>query len=150
MKKPGLLAIIYILFLFVSSCINSTVTDINMGKDLPELRIAKKTLEYIANNEVDSLYKVLSEDFFERTSQEDFDLLLENGKRVINTHEYPNDSIVSVSRNEVKMPTGTIEIKEFEFPFLHSNPDSTMTIKVKVINQKIYRLYLGTGIRIIK
>ena len=148
MKKLKLFSIICLLFFFVSSCTNSTLTRINKEKDILELKIARKSLDYIAKNEVDSLYSLLSDNFFERTSQEDFDLILEKGKRIINIYEYPNDSLITISRTKANPVSKTV-IKDFAFPFRQSNPDSTMTIKVEVIHDKIIRLYLGAGMRVL-
>lgn len=150
MKKLRFITIISLLFIITSSCLNSTLTGIDSKKDKHELKTARKSLDFIAKNEVDSLYNLLLIDsFFERTSKEDLNLILKNGKRIINSYEYPNDSLITVSRSRVNPFSRTV-IKDFAFPFRISNPDSTMTIKVEVLNEKIVRLYLGAGMRVIK
>jgi hypothetical protein len=149
------LSIITSLFLLIilSGCnINYSESGkkINFEKDSKDLSLAKKSLQYIAESKPDSLKKMLSEDGLKKSRAEKLEWLFTNGKRIIDNNEYPNDSIITVSTTTRKSIFGEETFKEFNFPFINkNNPDSTMYFKVSIANDKILKLILSTGMRII-
>lgn len=124
---------------------------INFEKDSKDLSLAKRSLQYIADTKADSLKGILDEDMLKMSKTEHFEWIFENGKRVIDNNEYPDDSIITVSYTARKSIFGEKTYKEFIFPFASKdNPDSAMYFKISIANDKIFKLLLSTGMRRIK
>lgn len=122
--------------------------EINLAKDAKELALAKKSLQFIEQGNIDSLNDLLSKDVLKKSNPEQLEWLYENGKRVIENNEYPNDSIITVSNTTRKSISGEEYFKELNFPFLNkSNPDSTMYFKITIADGEIHKLMLSTGRR---
>jgi hypothetical protein len=72
-----------------------------------------------------------------------------NGEKVINSNIYPDDTLITVSHINSASFTGKQTLEELNFPFIHeTNGDSTMYFKITIIDDKIYKLVLSTGMRI--
>jgi hypothetical protein len=125
--------------------------EINIEKDGKELSLAKKSLQFIEENKTDSLKELLNDEILNKTKPEQLEWLFENGNRIIENNEYPNDSIITVSTTTRKSISGEEIFKEFNFPFINKdNPDSTMYFKITIVEGEIYKLMLSTGRRIQK
>lgn len=124
---------------------------INLEEDGKELLIAKKSLQFIQENNANSLKELFNDKILKKTKSEQFEWLFENGNRVIENNEYPNDSIITVSKITKKSTSGEEIFKEFNFPFVNTNnPDSTLHFKITIANGEINKLMLSTGMRIRK
>jgi len=140
-----------ILMIIVTGCsfnYSENGKEINIEKDGKELSLAKKSLQFIEENKTDSLKELLNDDVLKKSNPEQLEWLFENGKRIIENNEYPNDSIITVSTTTRKSISGEETFKELNFPFINKdNPDSTMYFKITIVDGEIYKLMLSTGMR---
>ena len=140
-----------ILIIIVTGCnfnYSESVKEINIEKDGKELSLAKKSLRFIKENKTNSLKELLNDNVLSKSNPEQLEWLFENGKRIIENNEYPNDSIITVLTTIRKSISGKKTFKEFNFPFINNeNPDSTMYFKITIVDGEIYKLVLSTGMR---
>ena len=152
MKTPSISSLI--LLIILTGCnfnYSESGKQINAENDGNELLLAKRSLQFIAENKTDSLKGLLDNDILKKLRPEQLDWIFTNGKRIIGNNEYPNDSIITVSYITTKSVLKEELLKEFTFPFINkSNPDSTMYFKISISEGKIYKLMLSTGMRIQK
>ena len=117
---------IIICFLLVGTLIGCTDTktqcelcDITQD-DLDELALAKKTIECIQDNKREDLMSLLHKNILRGIDNpEQLDWLFENmDKRIIESNDYPPDSIIFVSYINRKSLLREKRFKEFIFPFI--------------------------------
>ncbi len=152
MKSSSTLRLI--LLLFLTGCnfnYSESGKQINAENDGNELLLAKRSLQFIAENKIDSLKMLLNDDVLKKPWSEQLEWLFTNGKRIISNNEYPNDSIITVSYKTTKSILKEELLKEFTFPFINKKkPDSTMYFKISIAEGKIYKLMLSTGMSVRK
>ena len=146
-----LIGVTTLLSVIVGGCsLNYTESgkEVDPGLDQEELLIAKRSLRLIDEEKVDSLRVLFDHDVAKNINPDRFTWIITNGNRIMESSEYPNDSIVTVSTTTTKSLIGQEVVKELNFPFINTkNPDSTRYFKITISDGKISKLLISTGRR---
>ena len=105
-----------------------------------EIAFAKKAMDVVKEGNKEELKKIIHEDILKRATEQQIDQLMEQGKRLFNSSDLSNDSLIQQSNN-VNFHNGKkIEIAQLSFPFtLKSsyNKDSIVYMNIGVSDNKI-------------
>ncbi|HBF87658.1 MAG TPA: hypothetical protein DDX39_03360 [Bacteroidales bacterium] len=148
MKTPfRLFAIFSVLILITNACnfnYSNPFEDVNSKDNIVDFQLAKKALNYIENNKVDSLLLLYNQDAKKRIRLKDFKRLFKNGDYILSNYVYPEDSLVNLTKSTNKSMMGEKISKVFSFPFdLKNSTDSTRYFYITITNGEIQNISLS-------
>jgi len=132
---------IELIILFFISIVTQSHGQFEMTFDnSEEIEFAKKAMEVVKAGNKEELKNLIHEEILKRATEQQIDQLIEHGKRLLNSAELPNDSLIQESNN-VNFHNGKkIEIAQLSFPFTlrdSENKDSIVFLNVGVSDNKI-------------